>query len=139
MCARNNRHWGKRFFYSEESRSFSMAHEEMRFAKTPIKSLYIQDIKAIGLMFEASSGAPFLYIRIVVADFHAGGTSRSRKQREKILDKTLQDESTRFKWRYPIRSEPGLVLLEERSFLRISSAEGALKECHQFQQKVQNQ
>jgi hypothetical protein len=49
-------------------------------ARIAIRSLYRQDMRAIGRKFLASEVSSFLWIRMVVAVFHSVGTSLARKQ-----------------------------------------------------------
>ena len=75
-----------------------------------VKSLYRQDIKAIGLKLLASSLFPFLYISIVVDSFQTDGICFCAKHLLKIHTRTLQSGSTCLRWRYSTRSFPGAEL-----------------------------
>ena len=75
-----------------------------------VNSLYIQDIKAMGLKLLGSSLEPFLYIRMVVDCFQESGIFFSSKHLLKIKPSTLQLGSTIFRCLYSTLSLPGAEL-----------------------------
>jgi hypothetical protein len=87
-----------------------MAKLVAREARIAVKSLYKQDIRAIGRKLLASSLFPFLYIKIVADSFQIDGICFCFKHLLKIHVSALHSGSTCLRWRYSTRSFPGAEL-----------------------------
>ena len=104
-----------------------MAKVVIRLARTTIRSLYRQLIKAMGRKLLGLEVDSFLWIRMVVASFHAEGTSCALKQWWYSLAKMWHLGSRRLRCLYSRQSCPGAELTTPLSLKDSSSGVGGAK------------
>ena len=93
-----------------------MAWLVMHLARIDMRSLYRHDMRAMRLKLLGSAVEFFLWIRMVVAAFHADGTSWAVRQWRNKAARISHLGSINRRWRYLRRSCPGAEFEKVLSF-----------------------